>query len=89
MMAVGVARMKAQGQKTTSTVTERMNSRVKSPVTIAIPTAASTIQVAPFIRETDDRRFVRVRFFGETDHPLEGTVGTDLRGLSFQSSRID
>ena len=46
IMAVGVARTRAQGQKTTSIVTARMIYPVASQVTMAAVRAMMTIQVA-------------------------------------------
>ena len=46
IMAVGVAKTNAQGQKTTKTVTARMLSPVKIQVAKAVISAMITIQVA-------------------------------------------
>ena len=72
-MAVGVARTSAQGQNTTSMVTARIISCVKSQVSAAALSAMTTIQVAQ-VRDSDDLGLARVRGLHQAYHALDGAV---------------
>ena len=78
MIAVGVARTRAQGQNTTSIVTARMISPVTAQVQRGGDQRGHDYPRRPAVGEADDLGLARVGGLHEADHALDGAVLADL-----------